>query len=73
MEAYLDVCIARCPSCGSCYAEAGWYALGLGADLECGKCGASFNAKKHSTDRALVRFRLGGKGKIKALELVESR
>lgn len=71
MEAYLDVCIAHCPSCASYYAEASWYALNLESDLECGKCGTSFNAKKHSTDRALIRFKLSEEGKIKALELAE--
>lgn len=71
MDAYLDVSVAKCPSCGKYYAEASWYALNLESDLECGKCGKSFSAKKHSTDRALVRFRLNEEGKIKVLELAK--
>jgi hypothetical protein len=68
MEAYLDVCIARCPNCASYYAEASWYAINLGSDLECGKCKASFSAKECLTDRVTIRFKLKD-GKIKALDI----
>ncbi len=73
MEASLDVCIAKCPSCGKHYAEASWYALTLESDLECGKCGAKFNAEEHSTDEALVRFELSDDGKVKSLKLMQRR
>lgn len=71
MEAFLDVCVCRCPACGNYYAEAAWYALVLESDLECGRCGEVFSASKHFTDRTLLRFKLDEKGKIAGVEAVE--
>jgi uncharacterized protein (UPF0212 family) len=69
MEAYLDTCITKCPSCGTYFAEASWYAVNLGSDLECGRCGDSFNAKERCTDRVLVKFKLSRAGEVETLEL----
>jgi len=67
METYLDVCITRCPSCKTYYAEASWYALELSQNLECGKCGNSFSAEQNSKDRFLLKFFLDEEGKVKSV------
>lgn len=64
METNLDACIAKCPSCGALHAEASWYAIGLSSDMDCKKCGRTFNASKYITDRTLVAFNLNEKGRI---------
>ncbi len=71
MEAFLEVSVSRCPSCGNYYAEAAWYALVLESDLECGKCGEVFSATEHFTDRALLRFKLDKKGGIEEVDFVK--
>ncbi|ODS37288.1 MAG: hypothetical protein A7316_01850 [Candidatus Altiarchaeales archaeon WOR_SM1_86-2] len=63
-KAYLDVSISACPGCGMLYADASWYAIELGADVECGKCGAEWNPGKHKTDRVLIEFALDNKGRV---------
>ncbi len=68
MKATLDVCITRCPGCGTFYAEASWYAIALSSDLECSKCGTSFSAEKNFTDRILIEFSLDNEGKVKKVE-----
>lgn len=67
MKTYLDVCVCRCPKCSTPYADASWYCLELGCDVECGKCGESWNAENCATDRVLVEFELDEKGKVKGV------
>ncbi len=69
METYLDVCITKCPSCKAVYADASWYAINLSADLECGKCRTSFNAKENCIDRVMVKFTLDENGKVESAHI----
>lgn len=64
-EAWFDVAVFRCPSCGRFYVDASWYAVTLESDIECGFCHTNFNAKKELTDRALLKFMIDKKGKIR--------
>ena len=68
MEAYLDVCNVRCPSCNSYYAEASWFAIELGSDMECGKCKVLFNAAQNVCDRLTLRFSIED-GKVTKVEI----
>lgn len=67
-DAYLDVCIFRCPFCGMFYAEASWYAIGLASDVECGKCKRSFNPVKSVSERFLLKFSIDQSGKAEIVE-----
>ena len=70
-ETWLDVSVTRCPYCKTRYAEASWFVVSLESDLECGKCGKSFNSKKYATDRVMLKFKLDRGGKVKGVEVVE--
>ena len=59
-KAWLDVAIFRCPRCGRIYAEAAWYAVEIGADIECGSCGAEFNPRDTLLDRVMLVFSIEG-------------
>ncbi len=63
-NAFLDVTISRCPYCGTPYADASWYALELGSDVECGTCGRTWNPKSCTCDRILVAFELDESGTV---------
>jgi len=70
-ETWLDISVTRCPYCNTRYAEASWFVVSLESDLECGKCGRSFNSKEYATDRAMLRFEIDRGGKIKDVKVVE--
>ena len=63
-KAFLDVAVSICPHCGTPYADASWYAIKLGCDVECGVCGRSRNPKKSNADRFLLEFLLDKDGKV---------
>ncbi|MCK4732996.1 MAG: hypothetical protein KAT65_11120 [Methanophagales archaeon] len=44
-KAFLDVAVSICPHCGTPYADASWYTIEFGCDVECGVCGRSWNPK----------------------------
>lgn len=67
-EAWLDVTLIQCPNCGEYYVDASWYAISIGSDIECGKCGETFNTKRNAKDRILLRFLLA-EDKIMAVEI----
>lgn len=67
-KTYLDLCIARCPFCNTYFSEASWYGIELSSDLECGKCGETFNASDNLTDRILLKIYLDDKGKVIKIE-----
>ena len=69
-KAWLDVAIFRCPKCGRLYAEAAWYAVEIGADIECGSCGAEFNPKNTLLDRVMLEFSIE-RGKVVHVSLIE--
>jgi len=69
-KAWLDVALFRCPSCGRLYAEASWYAIELGAEIECGSCGAEFNPKPHVLDRVMLEFEVE-EGRVVGVRVVE--
>lgn len=63
-KTWLDVTIIKCPNCGHYYADASWYVVEIGSDIECGTCHMTFNTKKHAVDRILLEFSLDGKEKV---------
>jgi len=68
-KAWLDTAIIRCPNCGHYYADASWYVVEIGSDIECGVCHETFNTKKHLADRIMLRLSLDEKGKVKHAEV----
>jgi len=70
-KAWLDVSVIQCPNCGRYYADASWYVVEMGADIECGTCHTTFNTKKCSTDRVMLRFKVDEKGKVQGVEVTE--
>ena len=69
-KAWLDVAVFRCPRCGRIYAEAAWYAVEIGADIECGSCGAEFNPTSTLLDRVMLEFSIEG-GRVIGVRLAE--
>ncbi|MHC1623219.1 MAG: hypothetical protein ACXQTR_01350 [Candidatus Methanospirareceae archaeon] len=63
-KAFLDVAVSICPYCGTPYADASWYVVGLGSDVECGVCGRIWNPKTCKIDRILLEFVLDDEGNI---------
>jgi len=68
-KAWLDIAIIQCPSCGRYYADASWYVVEIGADIECGTCHENFNTKKHVKDRVILEFNIDEKGRVKQTEI----
>ncbi len=66
-KAYLDVAVSICPHCGAPYADASWYVMELGSDVECGTCGRTWNPKSHKVERFLIEFIMDENGKVVAL------
>ncbi len=63
-KAFLDVAVSICPYCGTPYADASWYVVELGSDVECGSCGRTWNPKTFKTDRILLEFVLDDEGNV---------
>ncbi|RZN36358.1 MAG: hypothetical protein EFT35_07980 [Methanophagales archaeon ANME-1-THS] len=63
-KAFLDVAVSICPFCGTPYADASWYVIELGSDVECGVCGRTWNPKTYKVDRILLEFRLDEQGTV---------
>jgi hypothetical protein len=63
-KAFLDVTVSLCPYCGAPYADASWYVMELGSDVECGTCGQTWNPKSYKSDRILVAFELDESGTV---------
>lgn len=63
-KAFLDVAVSICPYCGTPYADASWYVIELGSDVECGVCGRTWNPKTFKVDRILLEFRLDEQGNV---------
>ena len=70
-ESWLDVSVTKCPYCSTHFVEASWFVVFLESDLECGNCGRSFNAKKYSTDRVLLQFKLDWEGRVETVQVRE--
>ena len=70
-KAWLDVAVFRCPSCGHLYAEAAWYAVELGASIECGVCGAEFCPREFLLDRVMLEFTVAG-GRVVGVSITEA-
>jgi len=70
-DAWLDVSVFRCPFCGRYYADASWYVVTLESDIECNICHQTFNAKKHLTDRLMLRLQIDEDGRVRDIKLVE--
>jgi len=68
---WLDVSVFRCPRCGRCYVDASWYVVELESDIECGSCHEVFNTKKQVTDRVMLEFKIGAKGRILETKVAE--
>jgi NMD protein affecting ribosome stability and mRNA decay len=63
-KAFLDVAVSICPYCGAPYADASWYVIELGSDVECGICGRIWNPKASKGDRFLLEFMLNENAKV---------
>jgi hypothetical protein len=63
-KAFLDVTVSLCPYCGAPYADASWYVIALGSDVDCGTCGRTWNPKSYKSDRILVAFELDESGTV---------
>jgi hypothetical protein len=63
-KAFLDAAVSICPHCGTPYADASWYVIELGCDVECGVCRRSWNPKTSNFDRFPLKFLLDEKGKV---------
>jgi len=46
------------------YADASWYVIELGSDVECGICGNRWNPKESQVDRFVPEFLLGKNGRV---------
>jgi len=68
-KAWLDISIIQCPCCRRYYAEASWYVVEIGADIECGTCHKTFNTKKRLTDRIMLGLKIDEKGKVQGAEV----
>jgi len=71
MRTWLDIAVVRCPNCGNIHADAAWYLIELESDIQCGRCQTEFNAKDHTTDRALIEFTVDDEGKITRVRVGE--
>ena len=68
---WLDVSVFRCPRCGRCYVDASWYVVELESDIECGSCHEVFNTKNQVTDRVMLEFKIGAKGRVLETQVAE--
>ena len=68
-KTWLDVAVIKCPNCAHHYADASWYVMEIGSDIECSKCHTTFNTKKHAVDRVLLELSLDGKEKVDRAEV----
>jgi len=68
-KAWLDIAIIQCPHCGHYYADASWYVVEIGADIECGTCHETFNTKKHMVDRIMLSLKIDEEGKVHEAEV----
>jgi len=71
-KAWLDIAVIRCPHCGHYYAEAAWYVVEIGADIECGTCHENFSTKKHVVDRIMLELSMDEKGRVKQTEIARN-
>jgi hypothetical protein len=70
-KAFLDLAVSICPYCGTPYADASWYTIELGCDVECGVCGRSWRPKTSNTDRFLLEFLLDANGKVTEVKKIK--
>jgi len=68
-KAWLDIALIQCPNCSRFYADASWYVVEIGADIECGTCHTNFNTKKHIVDRIMLELNIDEKGKVNRTEI----
>jgi len=69
-KAWLDISVIKCPNCGRYYADASWYVVEIGADIECGTCHTTFNTKKNAADRIMLSLKIDDEGKAQEAEIV---
>jgi uncharacterized C2H2 Zn-finger protein len=70
-KAWLDIAVIRCPRCGHYYADASWYVVEIGSDIECGTCNEIFNTKKFLVDRVMLKLTLDEKGEVKQTQVAK--
>lgn len=68
-KAWLDVSVIQCPNCGRYYADASWYVVEIGSDIECGTCHTTFNTEKNATDRMMLSLNIDAEGKVHEAEV----
>ena len=57
---WIDISVIKCPNCGKLYADASWYVVDMESEIECTKCGYTFNTRENLIDRILVRLVVKG-------------
>ena len=70
-KAWLDIAVIQCPKCGRYYADASWYVVEMGADIECGNCRENFNTKRQLKDRVMLELKIDNNGKVVDTEVSE--
>jgi len=70
-KAWLDISVVQCPSCGRYYADASWYVVEIGADIECGTCHTTFNTEKNAVDRIMLGLKIDDAGKVLEAEIAK--
>jgi len=63
-KAWLDIALIQCPKCGRFYADASWYVVEMGADIECGSCHENFNTKQQLRDRVMLELEIDDNGRV---------
>jgi len=63
-KAWLDIALIQCPKCGRYFADASWYVVEMGADIECGSCHENFNPKRQLRDRIMLELKIDKNGKV---------
>jgi len=70
-KAWLDISVIKCPNCGRYYADASWYVVEIGADIECGTCHSTFNTRKTATDRVMISLKIDDAGKVQGVSVAK--
>lgn len=73
MDSYLDIAVVKCPRCKNYFADSSWFVVEAESDLDCGKCGKTFNGKETLTDRILAKLEMDENGKVKGVSFEKGK
>jgi transposase-like protein len=72
-EAYIDLTICECPSCGNLIVEPSWFVVDLKQDFECAVCKRRFNTYENIVRKFMLKLTLDENGNIQKIEKKESK